>query len=136
MLPDIRIMKKSIFTIILLLILSTAGFSFDIYGDITNAIRSGDAKSVAIYFNNSVDLTINSNEEVYSKTHAEQVLKEFFQKNPPKSFSLIHKGISKEGSKYAIGNMVSAKGIQFRIYFFIKQIGNEELIQEIRFEKQ
>lgn len=111
-------------------------FAFDVYSDITNAIRSGEARSVSMYFNNTVDMTINNNEDVYSKIHAEQVLKEFFKRNIPKSFTLIHKGVSKEGSKYAIGNMAASNGTNYRVYLFIKQVGSKELIQEIRFEKQ
>jgi len=129
-------MRRKLLSIILLSLFTLTSWTFDIYSDITNAIRSGDAKSVAVYFNKTVDLTVNDEEEVLSKIHAEQVLKEFFQKNQPKSFSLIHKGVSKEGSKYAIGNMVTSKGINYRTYFFVKQTGSKELIQEIRFEKQ
>ncbi len=129
-------MKKIITLILISLSSILVAGNLDIYNDISNAIRSGDAKAVAIYFNNSVDLTINNEEEVYSKAHAEQVLRDFFQKNTPKSFSLIHKGVSKEGAKYAIGNMVTAEGSQYRTYFFVKQVGSKELIQEIRFEKQ
>jgi hypothetical protein len=134
----IKKMKKA-YKIILILLLVTglASASYlDIYSDISDAIRSGDARAVARYFGNTVDLTILNQEEVYSKAQAEQVLRDFFQKNTPRSFTLIHKGVSKEGAKYAIGNLVTAQGIQFRAYFFVKQSNNGEFIQELRFEKQ
>jgi len=108
----------------------------DIYTDISNAIRSGDAKAVARYFNNTVDLTILDQEEVYSKAQAEQILRDFFSKNAPRSFTLIHKGVSKEGAKYAIGTLITAQGIEYRTYFFVKQTTTGEQIQELRFEKQ
>ncbi len=130
------IMRNLFLATVLLIIPTINCLAFDVYSDITNAIRSGEARSVAVYFNNTVDMTINNNEDVYSKIHAEQVLKEFFKKNTPKSFTLIHKGVSKEGSKYAIGNMASSNGSKYRVYLFIKQVGSKELIQEIRFEKQ
>ncbi len=124
----------------LLLVLLLAGGSvaayLDIYQDISNAIRSGDARSVARYFSTTVDLTILNQEEVYSKAQAEQVLRDFFSKNTPRTFNLIHKGVSKEGAKYAIGNLVTAQGAQFRTYFFVKQSPSGEVIQELRFEKQ
>jgi hypothetical protein len=129
-------MRHTILTFILTFISVISSQAFDVYSDITNAIRSGEARSVSVYFNNTVDMTINNNEDVYSKIHAEQVLKEFFKKNTPKSFTLIHKGVSKEGSKYAIGNMAASNGTKYRVYLFIKQVGSKELIQEIRFEKQ
>ncbi|MBP9083290.1 MAG: DUF4783 domain-containing protein [Bacteroidia bacterium] len=130
-------MKKA-YKIIMVLLLTagTSIASLDIYSDIGDAIRSGDAHAVARYFNTTVDLTILNQEEVYSKAQAEQVLRDFFSRNTPKSFTLIHKGVSKEGAKYAIGNLVTAQGAQYRTYFFVKQSSGGEVIQELRFEKQ
>lgn len=125
--------------LIILVFLFTAGSVHaqrDIYSEIGDAVRSGDARSVARYFSSTVDLTILRQEEVYSKAQAEQVLRDFFSRNTPRSFSLIHKGVSKEGAKYAIGNLVTAQGAQYRTYFFVKQTAAGEHIQELRFEKQ
>ena len=127
-------MKRKILT--LLLVFTVAMAYADIFGDISNAIRSGDARSVARFFNSTVDLTIQNQEEVYSKPQAEQVLRDFFSKNSPRSFTLIHKGVSKEGAKYAIGTLVTSQGVEYRTYFFVKQTTSGELIQELRFEKQ
>ncbi len=104
--------------------------------DIANALRSGDARSVSRFFGNTIDLTIVSQEEVFSKVQAEQVLKEFFTKNTPRSFTLIHKGESKEGARYAIGTMITAQGSTYRTYFYIKQQGSSAVIQELRFMKE
>lgn len=127
-------MKRKLFTI-LFIFTALAAFA-DIFGDISNAIRSGDAKAVSRYFSSTVDLTIMNQEEVYSKAQAEQVLRDFFSKNTPRSFNLIHKGVSKEGAKYAIGTLITSQGTEYRTYFFVKQTTNGELIQELRFEKQ
>lgn len=108
----------------------------DIYENISNAIRTGNASEISRYFNTNVDLTIANQEEVYSKAQAEQVLKDFFSKNTPRSFTLIHQGLSKEGAKYAIGNLTTQQGNNYRTYFFIKQVGRSEYIQELRFEKE
>src|ERR1051325_2245072 len=103
-------MKKSLKLSLLLLFISASLYAaFDIFDTISSAIRSGDAKQLSHYFNNSVDLTILNQEEVYSKAQAEQIIKDFFSKNTPKSFSIIHNGLSKEGSKYAIGNMLTTQ---------------------------
>ena len=127
-------MKKTL--LVTLFTLSALIAFADIYSDISNAIRSGDARAVARYFNSTVDLTILNQEEVYSKAQAEQVLRDFFSKNTPRSFTLIHKGVSKEGAKYAIGTLVTTSGVEYRTYFFVKQSTSGELIQELRFEKQ
>lgn len=132
-------MNSMKFKIALLFLFSIANSLFgasDLLEDIANALRSGDAKSVSRYFGSTIDLTILSQEEVYSKIQAEVVLKDFFQKNPPRSFTVIHKGESKEGAKYAIGTMVTAQGQVFRTYFFIKVQGGQPVIQELRFMKE
>ncbi len=129
-------MKK---IIVRLLFLSVVALNIqaaeDIFDDIGNAIKSGDSKELSKYFNSNVDLTIINQEEVYSKAQAEMVLKEFFLKNAPKSFSILHQGVSKEGSRYAIGTLITSQGVSYRTYFFIKLNGNSAFIQELRFEK-
>jgi len=108
----------------------------DVFDDIGTAIRSGDARQIARFFNNNVDLTIFNQEEVYSKAQAEMVLKDFFSKNAPKSFTIIHKGVSKEGARYAIGTLTTTQGQNIRTYFFVKESGGNSSIQELRFEKE
>ena len=130
-------MKKIVQLLLILVGTTTLLFAAsDIYTDISNAIRSGDAKAVSKYFGNTVNMTIVSQEDMYSKVQAEQVLRDFFSKNTPKSFNIIHKGVSKEGAKFAIGTLQTAQGASFRTYFFVKQSTAGEIIQELRFERE
>jgi hypothetical protein len=131
-----KMKKLTILFSLMLLLANTTFGSLDMLDDIANALRSGDSKSVSRYFGNTVDLTIIAQEEVYSKVQAEQILKDFFSKNTPRSFTLIHKGESKEGARYAIGTLVTAQGTTYRTYFYIKQQGNSAVIQELRFMKE
>jgi len=126
---------KYIFTCFSILTLATF-MELDLYEDVSSAIRSGNSKQIASYFGSTVDLTILSQEEVYSKTQAELVLRDFFSKNPPKSFSILHKGSSKEGTLYAIGNMTTTNGAVFRTSFFLRKADDKYLIQELRFETE
>jgi hypothetical protein len=128
--------KNASMLMILLTITLSVQSAFDIYENISNAIRNGNSSEISNFFNTNVDLTIGNQEEVYSKAQAEQVLKDFFVKNTPRSFTLIHQGLSKEGAKYAIGNLTTQQGNNYRTYFFIKQVGRSEFIQELRFEKE
>ena len=118
------------------LLLSTFAFGFDIYDDISNAIRSGDARQLATFFGNTIDLTINDKESVYSKAQAEFVIKDFFSKNPPKSFTILHKGSSPEGLQYAIGNLVTSSNKTFRISYYVKNSQGKFLLQELRIESE
>jgi hypothetical protein len=108
----------------------------DVFDEVGSAIRSGDARLIARYFNTNVDLTILNQEDVFSKAQAEMVLRDFFAKNSPKSFNIIHQGVSKEGAKYAIGTLTTAQGQTYRTYFFVKESGGTAFIQELRFERE
>ncbi len=125
-------MKKAVVFILLLLNLSVFA---DVYDEILNAIRAGDARQIATWFNSSIDLTLVSQEDVYSKAQAELLVKDFFSKNPPKSFAIVHKGSSKEGTLFAVGNLTAANGKTFRVSFVLKSVQGKHLIQELRFEK-
>ena len=108
----------------------------DVCNDIASNIRAGNSKEIAHYFNTTVDLTILTQEDIYNKTQAELIVKNFFVKNTPKAFNIIHQGTSKEGSKYAIGTLETNQGGTFRTYLLIKQIAGKNYIQELRFEKE
>ena len=123
---------------IFLLLLTIQGFAaaVDQYDDIAEAIRKGDARQVAGFFDAKVDLALSSQEDVYSKAQAELLLKDFFSKNPPKTFTLVHKGSSKEGSLFAVGTLSSTNGKTFRVSFVMKSVKGQNYIQELRFENQ
>ena len=127
---------KTLKIFVLFLLISASGKALDIYDDISNAIRSGDSKQIAFYFSNNVDLTILNQEDVYSKVQAELIVKDFLNKNSPKTFTILHKGSSKEGTLYAIGNLVTLNGKTFRISFFVKMTSGKYMLQELRFETQ
>jgi hypothetical protein len=105
----------------------------DITKNVTNAIRKGSASELAVYFNSSIDLTVPDKEGSFSKAQAEQIVKDFFTKNTPKSFEIKHQGKSADGSNYAIGTLVTNTG-HFRTYFLIKSIANKSYIQQLQFD--
>ena len=127
---------KSLKIFLLLFFVAFSTQALDIYDEIANAIRSGDSKQIAVYFGSNVDLTIINQEDVYSKAQAELIIKDFFSKNTPKSFSILHKGSSKEGTLYSIGNLVTLNNKAFRVSFFVKMTSGKYLIQELRFETE
>jgi len=128
---------------IILTFIIASGFTFihflpdnaleDISKNIANAIRKGNASELAVYFNSSIDLTVPGKEGSFSKAQAEQIVKDFFTKNTPKSFEIKHQGTSADGSNYSIGSLVTNKG-NFRVYFLIKSISNKNYIQQLQFD--
>lgn len=105
------------------------------FENIANAIKTGNASSLASNFQNTVEITIKESGNSYSKSQAEMVLKNFFASHQPKSFAIAHQGTSPEGSKYFIANLSTSAG-NFRTYVYAKNAGGVWAIQEIRFEEQ
>ncbi|MBI3502906.1 MAG: DUF4783 domain-containing protein [Bacteroidetes bacterium] len=108
----------------------------DLSDDVATAVKTGVASNVSKFFADNIDLKILDKEDVYSKAQAELILKDFFAKNPIKSFSVIHKGTSKNGDQFAIGTYESSSGKKFRSYFLFKKQGAGLSIQQLRFEEQ
>ena len=81
----------------ILFFLSFGVFAPEMNEDIASAFRSGEAKQVSKFFGTNIDLVLLDKEDVYSKSQAELILKEFFSKNKPKAFSIVHTGVSKNG---------------------------------------
>ena len=103
--------------------------------DIATALKSGSAKELIEFCNETVEIKIDGESSNYSKTQAEVVLKDFFAKYPAKNFTYIHQGSSPEGLKYNIGRYVHDKG-NYRVVMFIKKIGNNYLIDTLNFSKE
>ena len=108
----------------------------DIYDELADAIRAGDAHHIAGYFDTKVNLALSNQEDVYSKAQAELLIKDFFSRNPAKSFTLVHKGSSKEGSLFAVGTLVCTNNKSYRVSFVMKSVKGVNTIQELRFENQ
>ena len=117
---------------LLLLIVPCLAATSQNMDSISKALSRGDVESLSTYFDENVEI----DDDFYDKSEAKDVVKKFFSKNPPKSFSLIHQGTSKgEDSKYFIGNLNAGSGT-FRVYVYMKLSGSQPLIQELRFDKE
>ena len=102
--------------------------------EVIAAMRSGNSGLVAKHFDNSVDISMPDKTNSYSKSQGESVLKDFFTNNPVKNFEIIHKG-ENAGSQFCIGTLITKNG-SFRTTIFMKQKGDGQVLQELRFENR
>ncbi|RYZ37395.1 MAG: DUF4783 domain-containing protein [Sphingobacteriales bacterium] len=107
----------------------------EVISSVNAALKIGSSKELARYFNNMVELGFDGNKSGYSQTQAEFVMKDFFAKNPPTNFEIIHQGASKEGLRYAIGKYTHKNGT-FRVYMLIKQTKGNYQIDTIDFTRE
>jgi hypothetical protein len=125
---------KHFFTLsIIVAFLSSFSSSIGI-DEVIAAMKTGNASAVAKYFDNSVEISMPDKSNSYSKSQAELVLKDFFASNPVKSFEIIHKG-ENAGSQYCIGTLQTKTG-SYRTTIFMKQKGEIQVLQELRFENR
>jgi hypothetical protein len=101
-------------------------------GEISIAIKTGNAAELSKYMNSTIELLLLDKEDFYKKNVAETILKDFFLEYQAKDFIVRHQG-AKNDAQYAIGNLKTAKG-DFRVYFLLKKVDQELLIHQIRIE--
>lgn len=128
-------MKTRSIIIIFTASLLSLAFSIDIIEDIASAIRSGNPKAISTHFIDNIDLKVIDQEDVYSKAQAEMILKNFFSKHSVKTYTIAHKSVQKNGSQYVIGTLETLNG-KFRVYFLVKTVGNQTLIQQFKIEPE
>ena len=113
----------------LLLLSFTNFFSID---DVAIAIRSGNISQLSGYLDNRVDITMPDRSDTYSKSQAEMIIRDFFSTYEVQSFKIKRKG-ENSGSEFCIGILQTRNGY-FQTTVFMKQKGDKQLLQEIRFE--
>ena len=97
------------------------------------AIKVGNSKALSEHFGPKVDLTLLDKEDSYSKAQAEQILKDFFDKNKVSDYKVIHHGSAKDGAEYFIGSLTTSGG-SFRTYLLVRSENSKKRVQQLRIE--
>ena len=124
-------MKKYLLYIIASLSMISFTIASDI-GDIIAALKTGSAAGIAKNFDNTVEITLPGKTGSFSKSQADLILRDFFENNTVKSFTILHRG-NNGGSEYCIGTLATKTG-NFRTTVYMKQKADKQALQEIRFE--
>jgi hypothetical protein len=104
--------------------------------DIVANIKSDRVSNIKKYFENTVPITINNIQLIYSRPQAEIVLKDFFSKNNPKDLVIESSGTPDNISKFAIGGFNTDNG-KYNLYILLKlKSNNNYMLREIRINKE
>lgn len=130
-------MLKSILTLMVIFfhLLPQGALQGDIADDLATSFKQGNSKEIAKSFATSVELIIIDHEDVYNRAQAEQILKDFFLKNPPSKTSIIHKLSNNPNYRLTILSL-SSKTEKFRVTITMKKVSNAFLITELRIEQE
>lgn len=100
----------------------TDSFFLNLLPEIVQALTNGDAKALSNYFNTSVELIFSDNQNVYGKAQAEQILKNFFNRNASTGgkfiYKPLHNGI-RDNAHYYIGELSTGRG-SYRVTIYMK----------------
>ena len=106
------------------------------FGGITKAIQSGDVGTLSTYLDETVEISILDEEDIYDKEEAIDLLSEFFSQNRPSAYSAVHQGRSKGAdAQYCIGELIAGSN-KYRVYVYTIEEGGKTLIQELRFDRE
>jgi hypothetical protein len=121
---------------IFLLFVGSRNIDKNISTNIKNAIKSGDAVALATYFDQNLELVIDTEKVDYSKIstlQAKLILKSFFKKKPPIDFKYEYQGAT-ASIQYCTGNYKCANE-QYWVYIIIKNKKSGLSIGSIHFKK-
>lgn len=116
-----------------LLVLYFSLCSFVSVDEVLSAIKNGSASQLSKFFDNTIEISLQDKTNAYSKSQGELVLKDFFETNVVVNFEILHKG-ENAGAQFIIGKLDTKNG-EYRTTIYMKQKGEKQLLQELRFEK-
>ena len=122
-----NILTYSLFALLVLL------SSFVSVDEVVSAIKNGNATQLSKFFDNTIEITVSDKSNTYSKSQAELVIKDFFENNGVKDFEILHKG-DNEAAVFIVGKLQTKNG-EYKTTLYLKQKGDKQLVQELRFEK-
>ena len=103
---------------------------------ITSSLSQGNVEVLSTYFDESVEISVADEDDIYDKAEAKTILADFFSTNKPSKFDQVHKGTSKgQDSVYCIGNLNTVKKT-YRVYVLLRVEDGKQFIQELRFDEE
>lgn len=126
---------KTLTNIILLIVFNFSTLQASgILDSIGKLIINNKAIELCNLIDENVDITIVDEDQTYSKSQAQIVLKEFFDKNKVDNFEIIHKGSSGTNSEFAIAQVNTEKTL-YRVYILVDKSDINYKLIELRFEE-
>ena len=131
----------SIKQIIILFLLAFPAFlvnaqdeGYGVFVPIAKYIEEGDAEKLSAWFSDNMEISVVYGSGNSSKKQATQILRSFFERNKPSSFTIEHKA-SRANMKYALGKLV-AGGEKFDVTIFVSIKDGDYKIRQLKIEKE
>lgn len=102
---------------------------------VRSAIANGSSRELSQYLAPSVEVGLEGERQTYNATQAELVMKNFFAKNTPEKFEIVHQGASPEGIPYIVGRYAGRTG-SYRVFIKLKANQSTPTIDTLDFTKE
>jgi Domain of unknown function (DUF4783) len=99
---------------------------------IATAFNAKNATALSAYFCNSVELVLPGVDDTYPKVQARNHVADFFGKQQPKFFEILHQG-SRANVSFIVGQLTTATS-SFRVNMLFKKEVNVLRIYQLRIE--
>ena len=126
-------MAKLFFTLTGILLAAQLCYATPPTEPVISAIRASNADKLSEFFDSNVDLKILEKENIFSKSQAGIIVKDFFATYKVTALMVNHEG-GPENARFTICNIITNSG-KFRVYFLYKTINTKIIIQKFRVEK-
>lgn len=127
--------RKFFLTVIILANIHFTTLAQDYLSKITYALKQGNVEPMAIYFDQSVDLTFSDKTKTYAKKQALVIVQNFFNKIEPKDYVNAQRGVSNStNTRFHIGSLYTSNGV-YKVYMFFILKKGQFYLKELRFEK-
>ncbi|SHM46496.1 DUF4783 domain-containing protein [Mucilaginibacter sp. OK098] len=102
---------------------------------VAGLIRQGNVRELSKIFATNIEITIQGEENVYSKVQAGLILDKFFSQNKPVSVKMLHKVNS--NPNYLFGVLIlNTQKEPFRIAYTLKETEGSLMLIELRIETE
>ena len=105
-----------------------------VFVPISKYLYEGDAQKLSAWFYDSVELFVEKESAVMSRSQARLMMQTFFRNHTPERFTLAHSA-SKAHVKSAVGKLV-AGGEHFDVSIFLSDRGEGYKIQKLQIQKE
>lgn len=117
------------------LLLFSCGFTIaqDLGKVFMNGLKSNNSKVFYEHFSSSVNLSINRQERVYSKSQAQLVLADFFRNNKSIEVINLSSSVNKPNDRYFVFSFKTSQKV-YRVVLKLIDIKGKSVISEFRID--
>jgi hypothetical protein len=133
--PVLIYMRLKFLSLLLLLLAIMPAANADPVDGVVWLIKQGNITRLSQLFEQTIEITINNQEDTYSRPQATALLNKFFTEHKVVKIELLHKVNTNEKFLFGVAILHSNNGV-FRIAYTFNQIGGSMKLIEMRIEPE